>query len=296
MEMDLLLSQIIAGLTRGSIYYLMIVGMTLLYGVLGVLNVAHVSFFAIGAYVTYMFWAMLQDYTFSYWVAIPLTLLTMAAIGLFIEFVLMRLLYKRIMVESLLATFGLIYVFTDLIKIVFGVSGFSIKSPILAHSLMTIGATTVSVATVFTIAVALVVAGLLWFWLEKTRTGKIVVATQSDREMVSALGFRVPLIYTSLFVVSAIMAGLAGAMWMATGVAQPYRLDMPMLGPAFVILVVGGMDSMRGTFLAAMLMGVIFALSVVFFPRGGMLIIYAVALLVLAFRPWGFFGTKGRLM
>jgi len=294
--MDLILSQIIAGLTRGSIYYLMIVGMTLLYGVLGVLNLAHVSFFAVAAYVTYMFWAMLQDYNFSYWVAIPLTLLTMAAIGFIVEFVVIRRLYRRIMVESLLTTFGLIYIFTDLIKIVYGVSGYSIKSPMLSHSLMTIGATTVSVATVFTIAVAIMVAGLLWFWLEKTRTGKIVKAAQSDREMVSALGIRVPLIYTSLFVISAMLAGLAGAMWMATGVAQPYRLDLPMLGPIFVIMVVGGMDSLLGTFVAAMLMGVIFALSVIFFPRGGLLIIYAVALLVLAFRPWGFFGTKGRLM
>ena len=207
----------------------------------------------------------------------------------------MRALYRRIQAEMLLVTFSLIYVFSDLIRIVFGESGCSIKSDLLSHRLLTIGATTIPVSVVFTVGVAIMVAFFLWFVLEKTRTGKIIRATQFDREMVSALGVRVPLIYTSIFVVSAIMAGLAGAMWMATGVAQPYQLDLPIMPVVFVILVAGGMDSLLGTFLAAMLFGEVFALSIVFLPRAGMIVIFAVAFVILAVRPWGFFGTKGRL-
>ena len=244
--MDIVMAQIVSGLVRGSFLFLVTIGLTLIYGVLSVLNVAHVSFYMLGAYFACTFWKIMQGYDFSYWVAIPLTCLTMGTIGLIIEVVLMRRLYTRIQGEVLLG-------------------------------------------------IAVLVGVGLWFWLHRTKFGKIVRATQSDREMVSALGIPVPLIYTSVFAISALLAGLAGAVWVATGIVQPGRLDMPMLPQVFCTMVIGGMGSLVGTAAAALIVGEVFALSILIAPKAGMVAIFVVTALILIILPWGLFGTKGRL-
>lgn len=295
--MDVVLGQIVSGLTRASFLFLLTAGLTLIYGVLSVLNVAHVSFYMLGAYFTWTFWQILQGYDFSYWVAIPLACITMAAIGFIIEFVLMRRLYSRIQPEVLLATFALIYIFSDVAKLAWGVQVHSItdKPEILTRSLGTIGVASFPASVAFTIGVAVLVGVGLWFWLQRTKFGKIVRATQSDREMVAALGMPVPLIYTLVFVISAFLAGLAGAVWVATGIVQPGRLDIPMLPQVFCVMVIGGMGSFLGTALAAIIVGEVFALSILVVPKAGMVAIFVVTGIILAFRPWGLFGTKGRL-
>ena len=297
MEIDIVLGQIVSGLTRASFLFLLTAGLTLIYGVLSVLNVAHVSFYMLGAYLTWTFWEIFQAYDFSYWVAIPLACITMAAIGFIIEFVLMRRLYSRIQPEVLLATFALIYIFSDAAKLVWGVQVHSItdKPEILTRSLGSIGMASFPVSIAFTIGAAVLVGVCLWFGLQRTKFGKIVRATQSDREMVSALGMPVPQIYTGVFVVSALLAGLAGAVWVATGIVQPGRLDIPMLPQVFCVMVIGGMGSFLGTAVAAVIIGEVFALSILVAPKAGMIAIFAVTGIVLAFRPWGLFGTKGRL-
>lgn len=295
--MDIIMAQIVSGLVRGSFLFLVTIGLTLIYGVLSVLNVAHVSFYMLGAYFACTFWKIMQGYGFSYWVAIPLTCLTMGTIGLIIEVVLMRRLYTRIQGEVFLATFALIYIFSDAAKLTWGIQAYSMsdKPEILTKSLGTIGLVSYPVSIAFTIGIAVLVAVGLWFWLHRTKFGKIVRATQSDREMVSALGIPVPLIYTSVFAISTLLAGLAGAVWVATGIVQPGRLDMPMLPQVFCTMVIGGMGSLVGTAAAALIVGEVFALSILIAPKAGMVAIFVVTGLVLVIRPWGLFGTKGRL-
>lgn len=295
--MDIVLGQIVSGLMKASFLFLITAGLTLIYGVLSVLNVAHVSFYMLGAYFTWTFWQILQAYDFSYWVAIPLACLILAVIGLFIEFVLMRRLYSRIQPEVLLATFALIYIFSDVAKLAWGVQIHSItdKPEILAKSLGTIGVVSFPASVAFTVGIAVLVGVGLWFLLQRTKFGKIVRATQSHREMVAALGLPVPLIYTSVFVISALLAGLAGAVWVATGIVQPGRLDIPMLPQIFCVMVIGGMGSFLGMAVAAIIVGEIFALSILVIPKAGMVAIFVVTAIILAIRPWGLFGTKGRL-
>jgi branched-subunit amino acid ABC-type transport system permease component len=281
---------------RASYLFLVTVGLTLVYGVLSVMNVAHVSFYMLGAYLTWTFWSVLPAYDFSYWLAIPLTCLTMALIGLVIELALMRRLYATIQAEVLLATFALIYIFRDLAKLAWGVQIYSVPRPeILGKSIGSIGVVSYPASIAFTVAVAVLVGVGLWLWLHRTRMGKIVQATQFDREMVAALGIRVPLIYTSVFAISALLAGLAGAVWLATGIVQPGRLDIPMLPQVFCVMVIGGMGSLVGTAVAALIVGQTFALSVLLAPKAGMIAIFVVTGIVLSVRPWGLFGTEGRL-
>lgn len=295
--MDIVLSQIVSGLMKASFLFLITAGLTLIYGVLSVLNVAHVSFYMLGAYFSWTFWQILQAYDFSYWVAIPLACLTLAVIGLFIEFVLMRRLYSRIQPEVLLATFALIYIFSDVAKLAWGVQIHSItdKPEILTRSLGTIGVVSFPASVAFTVGIAVLVGVGLWFLLQRTKFGKIIRATQSHREMVAALGMSVPRIYSSVFVLSVFLAGLAGATWMATGIVQPGRLDLPMLPQVFCVMVIGGMGSLLGMAVAAIIVGEISALSILVIPKAGMVAIFVVTAIILVIRPWGLFGTKGRL-
>lgn len=295
--MDIVLAQIVSGLMKGSFLFLITAGLTLIYGVLSVLNVAHVSLYMLGAYFTWTLWQILQAYDFSYWVAIPLACLIMAVVGLFIDFVLMRRLYPRIQVEVLLATFALIYIFSDVAKLAWGVETHSITNmpEILTRSLGTIGVASFPTTVAFTVGIAVLAGVGLWFWLQKTKFGKIVRATQSDREMAAALGMRVPLIYSSVFALSALLAGLAGAVWVATGIVQPGRLDIPMLPQVFCVMAMGGMGSFVGTAVAAIIVGEVYALSILVAPKAGMVAIFVVTFIVLAIRPWGLFGTKGRI-
>ena len=294
--MDIILGQIFSGLMRASFLFLLTAGLTLIYGVMSVLNVAHVSFYMLGAYFTYTFWKMLQANAFSYWFSIPLACLTMAIIGLIIEFVLMRRIYSRIQSEVLLATFALIYIFSDLVKLIWGVQVYFINKPeILTRSLGTMGVVSYPASVAFTVGVAVFVGFGLWFWLYRTKFGKIIRAAQSDRQMVSALGIPIPLIYSSVFSISAFLAGLAGAVWLSTGIVQPGRLDIPMLPQVFCVMVIGGMGSLLGTAVAAAIIGETFALSILIAPKAGMVAIFVVTGLGLIIRPWGLFGTKGRL-
>jgi len=295
--MDIVLSQIVSGLMKASFLFLITAGLTLIYGVLSVLNVAHVSFYMLGAYFSWTFWQILQAYDFSYWIAIPLACLTLAIIGLFIEFVLMRRLYSRIQPEVLLATFALIYIFSDVAKLAWGVQIHSItdKPEILTRSLGTIGVVSFPASVAFTMGIAVLVGAGLWFLLQRTKFGKIIRATRSDREMVAALGMSVPRIYSSVFVLSVFLAGLAGAAWMATGIVQPGRLDLPMLPQVFCVMVIGGMGSLLGMAVAAIIVGEISALSILVIPKAGMVAIFVVTAIILVIRPWGLFGERGRL-
>lgn len=295
MGFELVLGQVISGLVRSSFLFLVTIGLTLIYGVLGVLNLAHVSFYMLGAYVTVSAWRLFQAYAFAYWISILATCLVMAAIGLFIELVLMRRLYSHISSEILLATFALIYIFSDLAKLAWGVGMYSIPKPaILANPIATVGMASFPASSAFALGVSVLVGLCLWFWLNKTKYGNIIRAVQSDREAVSVLGIAVPRIYSFVFALSALLAGLAGAVWMATGIVQPGSLDNAMLPQLFCVMVIGGLGSLAGTGLASVVIGLTFALSILVIPKAGMVSIFAVTGLILLIRPWGLMGSKER--
>ncbi len=197
-HMDVILAQVVSGVMRASFLYLVTIGLTLIFSVLGFLNVAHVSFYMLGAYFTVMFWEIFQELSFSYWLSIPLVCLTMAAVGFFVERVLIRYLYSRIQAEQLLVTFALIYVFIDLAKLAWGIQMYSIPVPdLLLKTVAKIGVVSFPASVPFTVGIAILVTFALWFFLNKTKYGNIVRAAQSDRHMVAALGIPIPLIYRS---------------------------------------------------------------------------------------------------
>jgi branched-chain amino acid transport system permease protein len=293
--METILGQLLSGLSRAMILFLGTSGLTLLFGVMGVLNMGHFVFYMFGAYFCYTFWSILVSTTgLAYWAAIVLAILSVGALGLIIEFILMRHLYNRILPEVLLATFALIYIAHDVVKMTWGVKYYQVVRPKILEGIAFTAGQPYPNYYLFITIVGFVTAGAIWFMLKKTKFGRIVRACHSYREMVGALGIPVPWVYTAVFVLSAMLASLAGGVWTSIGTAS-LGMDQAIIMQCFCVMVIGGMGSFLGTLVGALIVGEVYSLTILVMPRLALLLLYLVTGIVLAIRPWGLFGTKGRL-
>jgi branched-subunit amino acid ABC-type transport system permease component len=293
MDISLLFAQFMSGLARGMMFFLIASGLSLIFGVMNILNFAHATLWLAGAYFCYTFWNLMQDYGFALWVSIALASLVLAAVGWIIEVLLLRRVYERKLPEQLLLTYGLILVLGDLIKLTFGVEDKVIVRPPLVASPIFLFGVPFDSYFVFVILLGVGVALGLWWFLKKTRYGHIVRAAVFSREMVSALGIRIPRIYTGVFVLGVFIAGLAGAVQAPVG-SITLGMDMAVVVQAFCVVVIGGFGSLLGTFVGAMIVGEVYSFSILFWPEGALVLIFVVTAFILIVRPWGLFGTPMR--
>ena len=293
MDASLIFAQFMSGLSRGMMLFLIASGLSLIFGVMNILNFAHATFWLIGAYVCYSFWYLMQGHGFALWVSIPLAAITLAAVGCIIEVVLIRRVYNRDLPEQLLLTYAMVLVLDDLIKIIWGVSDKLIERPPLVADPVFIFGIPFDSYFIFVILVGIGVAVGLWWFLKKTRYGHIVRAAVFSREMVSALGIPIPRIYTGVFAMGIFIAGLAGAIQAPVG-SITLGMDMAVIIQAFCVVVIGGLGSLLGTFVASLVVGEVYAFSILFWPDGALVLIFIVTALVLIIRPWGLFGTPVR--
>ena len=293
MDISLIFAQFMSGLARGMMLFLIASGLSLIFGVMNILNFAHASLWLAGAYFCYTFWYLLQDYGFGMWLSILMASLALAVIGWIIEVVLLRRIYSRELPEQLLLTYGLILVIGDLIKLTWGVEDKIIARPALVSSPIFIFGVPFDSYFVFVLIVGMIVALGLWWFLKKTRYGHIVRAAVFSREMVSALGIPIPRIYTGVFVLGIFIAGLAGAVQAPVG-SITLGMDMAVVVQAFCVVVIGGFGSLLGTFMGAMIVGEVYAFSILFWPQGALVLIFIVTAFILIVRPWGLFGTPMR--
>jgi branched-subunit amino acid ABC-type transport system permease component len=293
MDISLLFAQFMSGLARGMMFFLIASGLSLIFGVMNILNFAHATLWLAGAYFCYTFWNLMQDYGFGLWVSIALASLVLAAVGWIIEVLLLRRVYERKLPEQLLLTYGLILVIGDLIKLTFGVEDKIIARPPLVAGPIFLFGTPFDSYFVFVILLGVGVAVGLWWFLKKTKYGHIVRAAVFSREMVSALGIRIPRIYTGVFVLGVFIAGLAGAVQAPVG-SITLGMDMAVVVQAFCVVVIGGFGSLLGTFVGAMIVGEVYSFSILFWPEGALVLIFVVTAFILIVRPWGLFGTPMR--
>ena len=293
MDFSLVMAQCLSGLVRGMMLFLIASGLSLIFGVMNILNFAHASLWLVGAYFCYTFWYLLQDYGFGLWLSIALASLTLAAIGWLIEVVLIRRVYDRELPEQLLLTYAMVLIIGDLIKLIWGVEDRIItRPPLVAGPVFFLGIPFDSYF-IFVILIGLSVAIGLWLFLKKTRYGHIVRAAVFSREMVSALGIPIPRIYTGVFVLGIFIAGLAGAVQAPVG-SITLGMDMAVIIQAFCVVVIGGFGSLLGTFVGSIIVGEVYAFSILFWPQGALVLIFIVTALILIVRPWGLFGTPMR--
>jgi branched-chain amino acid transport system permease protein len=285
----------------------MAAGLTLVFGIMNLVNLAHGSLYMVGAYLATAFYG----WTGSFALAVPLALAGTLVVGVLVEVVALRTLYERDHLDQVLATFGLILFFNELIAILWGRAALYASVPAwLSGHVELLPGVRYPVYRALIIAVGLLVALLLWALVSHTRAGMLIRAGASNRAMVGVLGVNVPLLYTLVFGLGAALAGLAGLLAGPIYAVQP-GMGEQILIPVFVVIVIGGIGSIRGAFVGAIVVGMVDTLGRAFIkpalaaflrpsaaesagPALASMLMYLLMAAVLAIRPQGLFPARGR--
>jgi len=302
-----LIEQCLNGIQLGMLLFLLAAGLTLIFGIMDLVNLAHGSLYMIGAYFAATFAVWTGSFVFGIVLALGATLL----VGMVIEVVVMRRLYGRDHLDHVLGTFGLILFFDELVRLVWGPEGLTLPLPSwLNTSVQILPGVDYSAYKLSIIVVSLAVAAFLYVLVMRTRIGMLIRAGASNREMVGALGVNIKLLYTLVFGLGAALAGLAGLM-QAPILTVQIGMGENILILAFVITVIGGIGSIRGALVAAILVGFLDTLGRAFFPdllrmvlspaaastaapALSSMLIYLLMAIVLVVKPEGLFSASGK--
>jgi branched-chain amino acid transport system permease protein len=294
--------QAINGIQLGIMLFLISAGLTLVFGIMNLLNIAHGALYMLGAYL----FAAVFNASGSYWQAMLATLIGTMAIGMLIELSAFRRLYDRTHLDQVLATFGITMFFNELVRVIWGPAALYASVPtFLSGQVMVLPGIAYPLYRLVIIAVGIIAAGLLFALISYTRVGMLIRAGASNRVMVNALGINIKLLYTIVFGLGAALAALAGAM-AGPILAVESGMGNDMLILALVVIVIGGIGSIRGAFVASILVGVVDTLGrtmlrplfATFMPQAAAdnagsglasMLIYFVMALILLFRPQGLF-------
>jgi len=306
MTATLFLEQTLNGVQFGLMLFLLAAGLTLVFGIMDMINLAHGSLYMIGAYLM----ASISQATGSFWVALPLALLATALVGAALEIAVLRRLYERDHMTQVLATFSLILIANEAVRMIWGSQPIMLNGPAgLAGPVELPGGIQYASYRLVIIAVGAAVALLLYFLVTKTKLGMLVRAGASNREMAAAMGVDIRRLFTAVFAIGAALCGLAGAM-LGPILAVQVGMGENILILAFVVIVIGGIGSIRGAFVGALLVGLVDTmgralLPIVFAtifppqvasnlgPSLSSIMIYVLMAAVLVFRPQGLFPARG---
>ena len=299
MDLSGFVVQLLNGLAGASSLFLVSAGLSLIFGVTRIVNFAHGSFFMVGIYVAYTLVTRFAD-TIGFWPALVYAALIVGVLGALVEITLMRRIYRAPELFQLLATFALVLVFKDAVLWLWGPEELlGPRAPGLKGAVQILGRS-FPAYDLFLIVVGPVLLGLLWLLLTRTRWGTFIRAATQDREMVAALGVNQAWLFTSVFALGALLAGLGGALQLPREPAS-LEMDLNTIGAAFVVVVVGGMGSIPGAFVAALLIAELKAICIwlgvvnifgtaISFSKLTLVVEFLVMAVVLVLRPWGLLG------
>jgi branched-chain amino acid transport system permease protein len=282
--------QFLTGLASASSLFLVASGLSIIFGVTRIVNFAHGAFYMLGAYVAFT----LTEYfsgALGFWGGIVAAALIVAAAGALVEMLLLRRIYHAPELFQLLATFGLTLMVEDLVVLIWGPSDLvGRRAPGFKGAVDMFGQSVPSY-DLFLIVFGPVVLGILWFLFRRTRWGVLVRAATQDRDMVAALGVNQKWLFTSVFAVGVFLAALGGALQIPRD-AVHHAMDLRIIVEVFVVVVIGGLGSIWGAFVAAVLVSELNAFGILVFPKISIILVFAVMAVVLIVRPWGLFGKK----
>lgn len=285
---DLVALQLFTGLALGAVYVLLSVGLSLIFGMLTVVNFAHGAFYMLGGYVG----VMLAARGVNFWVSLVAVPLAVGALGLAVERTLIRPLYGRGIDYPLLLTFGLGYMMVEGVRIVFGTTGYPFDTPEALQGAVDIGIGFFPAYRLFVIAVTALVLFGLWLFLERTSFGLVIRAGARDPQIVRVLGIDVSKVWLIVFGLGTGLAGLGGLLAAPLQGVTP-EMGATILAEAFVVTVVGGMGSLLGAVVAGLLVGVVVSMTSLVAPEMAKVSIFVLMAGVLLLRPQGFFGRAG---
>jgi branched-chain amino acid transport system permease protein len=286
MEPVFLFSQFFNGLVVGCFYVLLSLGLTVVFGTLGVVNFAHGAIYMLGAYTAYIMVTLLQV---NFLAAILICPFVVAGIGMILERLLISKLYKLPHYYNLLLTFGIMFIIQDAVKIIFGPEGEPFNIPELLSGAVNLGFMYYPKYRLFILLITAILSAGLWLFIEKTRLGAVIRAGTDNAEMADALGTNIAWTFTLVFGLGAGLSGLAGVLAAPIQNVQP-AMGMDILVQTFVVVIIGGMGSIAGSIMVGLIIGQLLTFSIVFWPPGSTTLIYAFMALVLVIRPRGFFG------
>ena len=285
--MDLFVAQLLNGLVYGVLLFLMAAGLSLIFGLMNVVSLAHGSFFMLGAF----FGLAIFKASGSFWLALVLAPIPVIALGVLMELLFLRPLYKRGHMDQVLLTFGFTFVFLDLVQTVWGRMVMRLPAPPSLQGIVHIGAGVFSAYRLFLIGFGFAIALLLWLFLERSRVGAMVRAGVDNAVMAAGLGANIPALFTGIFGFGVALAALGGIA--AAPVLGLYPgMDSEILIPAFIVIVIGGMGSLRGAFAGSLLIGIADTFGKAYLQSIALFLIYLAMTAVLLIRPQGLFGIK----
>jgi len=286
-----LLVQFLTGLASASSLFLVAAGLTVIFGVTRVVNFAHGSLYMLGAYLGWTILRALPRDPAWFACGVVLAGLATAAIGVLIERTLLRRIYKAPELLQLLATFGVVLVVQDLVLKLWGPDDLTLSRPPWLRSFVAIAGERIPSFDIVMIGIGPLVLLALWLLFTRTRWGTMVRAATQDREMVAALGVDQRLLFTTVFALGAGLAGIGGALALPDGSANG-QMDLSVITDAFVVVVVGGLGSLPGAYLASLLIGLLQAFGIVLLPKITLVLVFVVMAVVLVLRPNGLLGRK----
>lgn len=283
-----LFGQLLLGLINGSFYAVLSLGLAIIFGLLNIINFAHGAQYMIGAFVA---WLGLTYLGINYWAALVVAPLTVGLLGVAIEKLLLRHLYKLDHLYGLLLTFGLALVGEGVFRNYFGISGESYEAPEVLQGGVHLGFMFLPLYRAWVVVAALSVCVASWWLIERTRLGATLRAATQRPDLVQALGINVPLMVTATYAAGAALAGFAGVL------AAPIVQVNPLMGSnliivVFAVVVIGGMGSILGSIITGLTLGLVEGLTKVFYPEASAVVIFVIMVIVLLLRPAGLFGKQ----
>lgn len=282
----LLGSQLLVGLINGSFYAILSLGLAIIFGLLNIINFCHGAQYMMGAFVA---WIALTRFGINYWVALIAAPLIVGAVGVVIERLMLRRLYKLDHLYGLLLTFGLALIIEGVFRDQYGISGESYEVPELLSGGLNLGFMFLPIYRAWIIVASLTVCFGTWYMIERTKLGAYLRAGTENSQMVQALGINVPLLITFTYGYGVALAAFAGVL------AAPVFQVNPLMGSnliivVFAVVVIGGMGSIMGSILTGLGLGLIEGLTKVFYPEASSVIVFVIMVIVLLVRPAGLFG------
>ena len=282
------LGQLLLGLVNGAFYALLSLGLAVIFGLLGIVNFAHGALYMLGAFSA---WIMLDKFGINYWFALLLAPLSVGLLGVVIERLFLKRLYKLDPLYGLLLTFGLALIAEGIFRELYGVSGQTYDVPELLSGATNLGFMVLPNYRTWVVLVSLAVCLGTWYLIERTRLGAYLRAGTENASLVQAFGINVPLMVTLTYGAGAALAGLAGVL------AAPIIQVNPLMGSnliivVFAVVVIGGMGSIMGSILTGLGLGIVEGLTRVFYPEASSIVVFVVMVIVLMIRPAGLFGKE----
>lgn len=285
-DMDYFVSQLINSLALGALLFMMSAGLSLIFGLMNVVNLAHGSFFMIGAFTAFS----VIHLTGNFWLALTVGWVPAAAIAAIMERFFIRPMYHTGHLTQVLLTFGFILVFGDICRLLWGTEILNVAPPTTLSDSLHIGSVVVPLYRLFIVLSGAAMGLALWWFLERSRVGAMVRAGVDDAATAAGIGINVPVLFGAIFTLGAALAAVGGII--ASPVMGIYLgMDVDILIPAFIVIVVGGMGSLRGAFVGAMLVALIDTFGKAFFPDYALFLVYLLMIVVLLIRPQGLFGA-----